>query len=202
MDERKNVTPTSKGADKDKKLEKVTTGTAQIKKKGKIAKFAQLFFVEDAKSVLSYVGMQILLPAMKKMFVDMVNSAASSLVNGLGSYTTPKKSISSNISYRPYLEAKDPRDNRPSYAPNRAVYDYGEVSLSSEEDARHVVDMMEEIVSQYPAASVADLYQLVGWIPNPSDYDWGWTNLRDTQIIRTSDGRYVIRFPKIRAIDR
>lgn len=201
MDERK-TTPTTKGADRDKKLEKVTTGTVKIKKKGKAAKLAQIFFVEDLKSVASYVGMQILVPAMKKMFVDMVNSAANSLVNGFGTYTNGKKAITSNISYRPYLEARDPRDmGRSAYVPNRSVYDYGEVVFETKEDADHILDMLAEIISQYNVATVADLYQLVGWSPNNTDYDWGWTSVNGSQVIRGSDGRFTLRLPRVRPIN-
>ena len=154
---------------------------------------------------MSFVGMQILLPAMKKTFVDMINSAANSLVNGFGNYVTGKKTISSNmnISYKPYYESRSqPTVYNPQYVPPRPIYDYGEVILNSEQEACHVIDMMKEILERYPTVSVADLYQLVGWAPNQVDFDWGWTDLRDTQIIRTYDGRYTIRLPKIRPLDR
>ena len=66
----------------EKKIEKVTTGKVTTKKKSGIAKAAEMFFAEDIRSVKRYVVMEVLLPALKRTFLDMVNNGADMLVNG------------------------------------------------------------------------------------------------------------------------
>ena len=55
-----------------KKLDKVISGTAKVKKKSKTGKFADMFISEDARNVKSYIVSDVLIPAAKKLISDIV----------------------------------------------------------------------------------------------------------------------------------
>ena len=77
----------------------------------------------------------------------------------------------------------------------RASHDFDEVILQSRAEAEEVIDNLYEVVSQYGAASVADLYQLVGITASHQDTKWGWTELRGTGVSKVRHG-YLLDLPQ------
>ena len=60
---------------------------------------------------------------------------------------------------------------------------------------------MDELIETYGFVSVADLYDLVGKRCNYTDNNYGWTNIRNANIVRVSGGDYMIKMPKARPLD-
>lgn len=58
----------------EKRVKKVVSGTVKIKKKGEMRKLADVFISEDVANVKSYVLMDVLVPAIKKAIVDIVEN--------------------------------------------------------------------------------------------------------------------------------
>ena len=54
---------------------------------------------------------------------------------------------------------------------------------------------MDELIETYGIVSVADLYELVGVDGEYTDNDYGWTNIRNADVVRTRDG-YLLSLPK------
>ena len=59
---------------------------------------------------------------------------------------------------------------------------------------------MDELVESYGVVRVADLYDLVGLTGNFTDNKYGWTNVKNAQIVRVRDG-YMIKMPRALPID-
>ena len=176
-----------------KKVEKVIRGTAKVKKKSEIRKFADVFISEDVSNVKSYVLSDVLIPAVKKLISDIVTDGIDMILYG-GTGRSKKSSGASKISYRNYYDRKDDRYTS-SEPRTRTGYNYDDVTLDSRGEAEEVLARMDELIETYGVVSVADLYDLVGITGNYTDNKYGWTNIRNAEPIRVRDG-YLLKLPK------
>lgn len=184
----------------EKKVEKVVTGIVKTKKKSKINNFMGNIISEDAKSVKSYVFGEVLIPAIKKAISDIVTDGIDIILYG-ESRGRNKRSTADRVSYRNYY---DDRGTRPRMNERQAImagsYSYDDIILSSRGEAEDVLARMDELMDTYGLVRVADLYDLVGITGNYTDNKYGWTNIRNADIIRVRDG-YMIKMPRAVPID-
>lgn len=193
----------------EKKIEQITTTTAIQKKKSLGKRFKETFTVNDSKSVLESVVFDIAIPALKDLIADMVSStierklfgSTSSAgrrgggLRGGGGYTAYNR-ISTPLvdSFRSELRNPDPR----GYAPSRqarATHNFDEIIIPSRTEAIEVIERLFSIVDQYQAASVSDLYQMVGIESNYIDGNFGWLDMRGADVRRVRDG-YMLILPR------
>lgn len=73
--------------------------------------------------------------------------------------------------------------------------------LKTRGEAEEVLSQMEAMLDRYKLVRVADLYDMAGITHDYTDNDYGWTNLRSADIVRTRDGWYMIRLPRAVPID-
>jgi hypothetical protein len=189
-----------KNEEREKKVEKVVTGPVTTRKKSGLQKFASEFISEDAKNIKSYVFGEVLIPAIKKAISDIVRDGIDMILYG-GSNPGSKRGPASTVSYRNYYD-KDGRSSRDYRSATVGVrYSYDDIELSSRGEAQEVLDRMDELIDNYGVASVADLYDLVGVTGNYTDNKYGWTSIRSAEVLRTRDGKYVIKMPRATNID-
>ncbi len=177
----------------DKKVEKVIKGTAKVKKKSELGKFKDIFISDDAKNVKQYVFLDVLVPAIKKAVSDIVTDGISMILYGETGHGK-KSSTASRVSYRSYYD--DRRDDR-RYSENRTRtgYSYDDIILDSRGEAEEVLSRMDELIDTYSMVSVADLYDLIGVTGNYTDNKYGWTNIRNAEVVRVREG-YLLKLPK------
>lgn len=178
-----------------KKVEKVVTGVAKVKKKSEVSKLKDIFISEDASNVKSYIIMDVLVPAIKKAIADIVTNGIDMILYGETGHSK-RSSSSSKISYRSYYDRRDD-DRRYDRDSSRVKqgYEYDDVIIETRGEADAVISRMDEIIDMYGRVSVADLYDLVGITGNYTDNNYGWTNLASAEPIRVRDG-YIIKLPK------
>lgn len=179
-------------AQEEKKLEKVISGTAKVRKKSELSKLKDTFISEDASKVKSYIFVDVLIPAIKKAVSDIVTNGIDMILYGEAG-RSKKNSAASKVSYRSYYD-RDRDDRRQSPAP-RVGYSYDDVVVDTYGEAESVIDRMNEVIEMYGMVSVADFYELVDVKGNYTDNRYGWTNLRSAEPVRVKDG-YVIRLPR------
>ena len=68
--------------------------------------------------------------------------------------------------------------------------------IESRGEAEEVLCRLDEIIDVYGVARVADLHDLVGVTGNYTDNHYGWTNLRNADVVRVSGGGYRLKLPK------
>lgn len=172
----------------EKKVSKVISGTAKTKKKSEVRKLADVFLPDDIPNVRSYIFTDIIVPTIKKVISDSVDMVL---------YGEPGKSRKSSggskVSYGRYYET----GGRSSNNARRPVagYNYDDIALDNRAEAEEVLNQMDELIDTYGFASVADLYDLVGITGNYTDNKYGWTDIRNAGVVRTTDG-YLLKFPK------
>ena len=178
----------------EKKVEKVVTGKVITRKRSGLSKLADEFISEDAKNIKSYVFGEVLIPAIKKAISDIVTDGIDMILYG-GSKPGSKRSTADRVSYRNYYD----RDNR-APARTNSIYSYEDIILDSRGEAEDVLLRMDELIEAYKVVSVADLKDLVGISGPYTDNKYGWTNIRNAEIVRVRDG-YMIKMPRVMPID-
>ena len=183
-----------------RKIEKVVTGTVKTKKKGELSKLSSIFFPEDIKNVRSYVFMDVIVPAVKKAISDIVTTGIDMLIYGSAGRGGRNSSPSSKVSYRSYYDRKSDDRFGASESRTRTGYNYDDITFDNRGEAEEVLMRMSELIDTYGVVSVADLYDLVGVTGSYTDNKYGWTNVRNAEVIRVRDG-YMLKLPKVLPID-
>lgn len=178
----------------EKKVEKAISGSAKVKKKSELRKFADVFISEDFQNIKSYILLGVLVPAIKKAIFDIITNGVDMLLYG-ESGRTKKNSFGSQISYRSYYD-RDKGFKDYSRVQFRASYSFDDIILETRGEAEEVLTRMDELISTYGMVSVADLYDLVGITGNYTDNKYGWTNLKDASVERGRDG-YYLKLPRV-----
>lgn len=177
----------------EKKVEKVVKGPVKTKKKSEMSKFKDLVISEDASNVKTYILMDVLVPAFKKAVSDIIVNGIDMILYGETAHSK-KRTNASGVSYRDYYDRRD--DRRYDRPRARSVgYSFDDIVLDTRGEAEEVLDSLCDLIDAYQIASVADLYDLVGLTPEYTDNKYGWTNLRNADVIRTRDG-YMLKLPK------
>ena len=192
MAEYKSNSHRSKEQKKKKKVEKVISGNAKVKKRSALS--------DDIQNIKSYVVMDVLIPAAKKAISDIVTNGIDMILYP-GGNGRPKRSNANHVSYRSYYDNRD-RDRRydPETRSRRSSYSYDDIIIDTRAEAEEVLERMDELLDTYNVVSVADLYDLVGISCSYTDNKYGWTNLRNAEVIRVRDG-YFLKLPKAGPID-
>lgn len=186
-----------KEQEREKKVEKVVTGAVTTRKKSGVRKIAEEFISEDAKNIKSYVFGEVLIPAIKKAISDIVTDGIDMILYG-GSKPGHKRSTADRVSYRNYYD-RDTR-TRDTRTTSYSGYSYDDIILSNRGEAEEVLERMDELMEAYGLVRVADLYDLVGITGQYTDNKYGWTNIRNAEIVRVRDG-YMIKMPRAVPID-
>lgn len=177
----------------EKKVQKVVAGEVVIKKKGIGQKIKDIFIHADPRSVATFVVASVLIPAARNMLYDAGSEAWKRMLFGDSAPRNYNQGITTKISYN-YPVNRHPREPRTAppieVGPRRAARGPGTMTILVEtrEEAELVLESLQDIVSQYDVASVADLNDLIGAEPNHVDNKWGWVFLHESKIYQVRDG--------------
>lgn len=179
-----------------KDIKKVITGKVVRKKKPMIDRFAETFFGDDAGSVLNYVIYDVLIPAAKTTFLDMLNRGGERLLYGEDAPVDRSKLRRNKgvtrVSYENYWD-KDEKRNHRSSRPRRNI-GFADIILESHSEAEDVLVSLVDMVDKYGEASVADLYALIDEPASYTDNKFGWDNLSEA-LIKPVRGGYALHLP-------
>lgn len=176
-----------------KKVEAVVSGNVTVKKKSALSKIRDMFIAEDANKVGNYILVDVLVPSIKRAIVDIIKSSADMIFGTTGS---TKSTQTTKYSYGgiPYVNySSSAKKPEPTVA--RSQYEIGDIVFEQRSDAEEVLSKLDELISVYGQASVADLCELVNAPYEFVANKYGWKNLHDAVPIRTSDG-YSLRLPR------
>jgi hypothetical protein len=177
-----------------KKTGKVISGTARVKKKNEIQKFADVFISEDAGNVKDYILMDLLIPGLKKLTVSIIKSAAEIIFGETG--LDRRSDSGGRAPYVSYNDYSRRREDRRTESRARTGYRFEDVILETRGEAERVLDILHEKLAEYGTVSVAELYEAVGLSSEYTDYNYGWTKLRDAEPSRVMGGGYTLNLPR------
>ena len=186
-----------------KKVEKVTNGVVRVKKKSETRKFLDNLVGDQVQDIKSSIKNDYIIPAIRNTIWDVfTNTLDMILFGGSGGGRSRRRSASEKISYRSFYDDRrsDSRRYDDRRERSRSGYDFDELVLESRGEAQAVLNAMDNMMDEYKIVSVADMYELVGETCPYTAYKYGWTNIRNAEIVRVYDG-YVIKMPKPMPID-
>ena len=187
----------------DKEVKKIVTGEVVAQKKGPLRKFKEIFVSPDAKGVVRYVTMDVLLPAGRDMVFDAIYKGVGRMMygeRGAPRNGRPGAHGSGHVAYYRHGDRGLPRSfgdrqrQTRGFASQPSRQSQDDFILADREDAEGVLDQMNTIIDQYGSCSVADLNELVGWPVEHTDHAWGWTYLINTRVRQVRQG-YLIDLP-------
>lgn len=181
-----------------KKVEKVVTSPVKVKKKGELRKLRDVFISEDAGNLKTYVFMDILVPTIKKAISDIVRDGVDMILYGESGKSSGNRRTNNYVSYKDYSGRDRDRDRDRSPRRGRELDD---IIIDSRREAEDVLSNLDGIMEAYKVVSVADYYDLLGVTPEYTDNRYGWTNIRNAEVVRARDGGYIVKMPKPIPID-
>lgn len=192
----------------EKKIEAVVTGGVSRRKKPLGKRFSETFFGDSLKNVGKYVLDNVLVPALKDTFADVVSQGIERMVYGESKSSSRRTGFRpggfshGNVSYNRSYQTQSPRRDEPRPMTRRPAggFDFDEIVLPTRAEAEMVIDRMFDIINKYEQVSVSDLYRLVDISP-PFTYEkWGWSDLRGANIARVRNG-YLLDLPRPEPIE-
>ena len=182
------------------KRESVVSGATKTRKQNELQKAAKSFISTDLSSIGKYILGSVLIPNAKKIISDIVTNSINMMLYGENGYYKSSSSFpASKISYNKMFTGGPIQDYSKMKAANGLEYD--DILFDNRGDAEAVLSALEDIINQFGKASVCDLYDLAQITTSNYMLDkYGWTDLHTAQI-RVVNGGYVIKFPRVVALD-
>lgn len=160
-------------------------------------------FGGDFKTAVEYMVYEVVIPEAKDMLVDAVTSGFSRLVHG---ERMPRRrsgpgfmqgGYGPTTNYGSLSRGQDrPSGSRMMTRQARARHDFGELILSSRQDAEETLDRMFDALSQYGEVTQADVFALTGVESSHVDTKWGWEELPGARVGRARGGGYTLELPQ------
>ncbi len=163
----------------------------------KRSKVASALIAEDASEVKSYVMSDVVLPAIKDIIFNTIQSTVEMLLFGeaRGGYRRSGSSRGDRTGYsRLYRREEESPRARATRGRNMSSV---EAVVPTRGDAQAVRDEVLHIQNEYDMISVAEFFELCDMPYEYTDRKYGWTDLRERDIeIYSSRGEYVINMPR------
>lgn len=184
------------------KFTKIIKGDVKTKKK----RLGGIFFVDDIKSVGSYILNDIIVPAAKYLLSDIVHGAVDmSLFGEHRSRPSSRRDIGrepsrAHTSYDAYYRSSSDRPLRDISRKSRIKHEFDEIILDTRREAEEVLSHLVDRIMEFGLVSVGDLYDLVGIETSFADQKYGWFDLRKAYIEPVREG-YLIVLPRTQLLD-
>lgn len=185
-------------SDDGKRTTKVIQGNVTKRKKSFGRKIAETFIKEDVDSVSSYIIHDVLLPALRDTFSEMVKSSVDMMLFGeKRGHNTSRDRGKSYVSYNGYSNGRSSQreSSREPSSRSRATHNFDSIYWKHRGEAEEVLSQLVDLTVDYGEATVGDLYDLAGISGNFTDRDYGWTNLSSARAERSRDG-WILILPK------
>lgn len=178
-----------------KKVEKVISGSATVKRRGLFRRFIDTFFNGDVKDVKSYLIFDVIVPSIKETINSIVNKGTEMILFGESTRSAKKSGSGTYVSYGSSYRGE--RERLPSSTRNRMVRRFDDIRFETRGDAEQVLDILIELISIYNQATVGDFYDAAGITPEwTEDVDsYGWLDISGAKVNRTRDG-YILEMPR------
>lgn len=202
-----NLPPNSKtakaGGNQPKKIEKVASANAKRRKKSVGSRFKETFVQGDAKSAAGAVASNVIVPMIRDLMYEAGQTMMQKMIFGetRSQRHAPPSGMFGRVDYSGVSNPTRASQAAAPSKPARARHSFDELVLDNRQGAEEVIDRMMDILSQWEVVSVADLYALVGFETNHTDFKWGWTDLSGAGVDRTRNGGYLLNLPQPKVLN-
>lgn len=190
-----------KGEDTREPIQKIIEGKVVTRKPPWWKRAARGMIAEDAQNVGDYLLIDVVLPSLKNLVRDLVVGGTDRTLFGRGQVRRGG-GMGMGSSREPLRTRYDQMGGEPRRMMSRearARHDFDEVTLDNRAEAIEVVETLIARVERYGAASVSDLYDLLGVTGSYADRGYGWTDL-STADVRQYRGAWLLDLPRPEAL--
>lgn len=196
-----------------KNIARVTSAEARPRRnRGLGRRMKEAFIVGDGRMAFEYMLVDVVIPAIQDTMIEAFQGGVEKWVRGEGSRRRRGGAPRSYTDDMPRVDygsfQRGPGGSRASQPQRRMVSrsskargQFDDLIIPSRGDAEDVLEQMYEILSQYGAVSVADLYALTDVQSSHTDMKWGWLGLPGARLIRTRQGGYLLDLPDPEPLD-
>jgi hypothetical protein len=185
-------------------IKKVVEGKVVLQRPPWYRRVGRNMLAEDAGSITEYVMVSLVYPNLKNLLRDVVVGFVDRALWGPGIHPgasgnrsmVPGSSFKTRYDQMP-TAGGEPRRQLSQYA--RENHDFNEVILTSRDEALSVIDGLMQRVNVYGAATVSNLYSLLGTTGSHADLNWGWTDLSNANV-REYRGGWLLDLPRPRPL--
>ena len=192
----------------------VKKGDVVIKKKPFTQKLKEAFISQDFRTAADGVNKNVIIPAVKKVIADSIANVVNNILFGTNYTNGNGIRINSsnwtwngvtyngqNVNYSGYSKPV----SQPAYSslPSNLRYDQIEVQpnpaenetmMDAERKADEIIMTLRDILDRYQKVYIADVMEVCKLPTQSTQWNYGWTNLRDLDKIYTGTG-FLLRFP-------
>lgn len=189
-----------------KQIEQVVTTGVTEKKRSLGKKLSETFFGGDFQSAARFVTTDVLLPAVRNLFVEATTRGIERVIYGDRAPTrqTPMQPMfgqgHTKYNYTPQSQSSVMMPKQPPHrtqpSPTRKA---DEIMFQSREQAELILENMSNVLDKYGAVSIADLCAMVGFPSTYVDNNWGWTRLGHSAIRQTRNG-WLLDLPPVETL--
>lgn len=163
-----------------KKPDPIVSTMPTVKKKTLGQKFVQTFIAEDFRTVKNAVIHDVLVPKIKEIFTNLINETTSRIFYGKPAQTEQKTkaTVYYNLSNGATTQSRE----------NKSVYDYNNLVYTTQADAENVLLQLKLELEHYGHVTVGFYYDITGRDNEPTDYKYGWRNLKNARVVSCAEG--------------
>lgn len=188
---------------KKPRVERIIHTEVTQRKKGRVRKVVEMFIGGEPKSVGEFVLGNVLVPA----FRDLVANGFQEMIDGMvygesrhgrGNRYRPSPGLTPHTPYHRMASSRlvgrpDPREPLPSRA--SGISEYEDIVFPMKVQAVEVLDRLFALIQEYEAATVRDLYDMVGIKAPYTAENYGWVDIRDADV-RPVRGGFLLDLPR------
>ena len=185
-----------------KRVSKVVEGGVSRRKKTLGNRFSETFFGGDIEGVVSYVFLEVLVPAAKDALADAISGGIERMLFGENASTHRRRGSRSSghngyVNYggistkRSSINSRDER--KPISRRARETHHFDDIILPERHDVISVLEEMDLMIRTYGQVTVGDLYKMLGEPYAFTDERWGWKTLRGAGSPRRIRNGYLLQ---------
>jgi hypothetical protein len=167
----------------------VVEGKVTIRKQPWYKRFARSMVADDVTNIREYVFTEYVLPGIRNLIRDSIVGTVDRGLYGTSRRRERERGERGSSFRTRYDRMSEPGEPRRMLAREaRARHDFDDIVLDERDEAVEVVEGLMRRVSKYGAATVADMYDMLGTSGSYADRNYGWTDLRDADVRQTRGG--------------
>ncbi|MBO7386980.1 MAG: hypothetical protein J6Y02_11770 [Pseudobutyrivibrio sp.] len=177
-------------------------GSVEVKKKGFGTKIGEALLPEDMEATKENIFKRIIVPSVKNLIASMIEEFLfQGSRSGRSQSTTSYLGNPSYINYADYSRNndRDRRDRQRSIS--ERDFNYRSLYFDYEEDARACLNDLLDMLDRYPSVSIGNLYDILGKTTTASQFNYGWSSLRDARVVLERNGGATLYLPKASPLD-
>lgn len=189
-----------KAVPQKKEIKQVVSDAKQVSRPA-TRRFFDFLLAESPKDLLKRIGSEVLVPRAKAGIEEAFNSFVHGMFWG-GGAAPPSQIVrgtvlrGGGINYQGISSQQTGlQQARQALPVQQHSGNYQDLVVPTQESAEILLANMYDLLNEYRLVSVADLYEMAGITPSPSDGSYGWTNLDGSRIQKVRDG-YLLQLPR------